>query len=174
MVVLRKGHKESMSITVPEPKDGPIMLWQEGGGKGGIELRERRVHPGGPQAGPIRQRQMARRRSDRAEIRQHRKPSGKSKEGMAPRPLRFDQCAERQVHRRNEEGDVTIHATGKIDGEKMTMNEVRIDSPDSKGVYKKIADVPANYRDMVKQLLANQNTSPVRAWFVIIEKKEER
>jgi hypothetical protein len=68
------------------------------------------------------------------------------------------------------EGDVTIHATGKIDGEKMTMNEVRIDSPDTKGTYKKIADVPAKYRDMVKQLLANQNTSPVRGRSIIIDK----
>jgi hypothetical protein len=169
-IVLRKGHKEKVTVKVPEPKkDGPVMDWQEGGLKKDFEFTPA-IKPDG--SGNFRWK-----------IENARGPTAKAaKRDDGEKPVKIEKKEARQSRSvsiqvtdgkfvaEQKEDDVAIRATGTVNGDKMEMNEVTIVSPDGKAVYKKVADVPAKYRDSVKRLLSNTDGSPVRAKAVIIDK----
>jgi len=66
---------------------------------------------------------------------------------------------------RNQQGDLTIEVTGKIEDGKAKVDEVKVMDGDKTSTYKSVDKVPEKHRDQVKKLIEAASSNKFRFQF---------
>ncbi len=156
-VIMRKGRKEKVTVKLPEAKAEGTLIF---GGEGGNPPFRLQLQGGGTFELPARGRSSTltivapELREAELELQKAleqvvpgKKPAGQKSVSVRIENGKF--IAEQK------EGEVNIGVTGKVNDDKVNVEQIQIDEGESKKTYKRIDYVPEKHRDAVKTLIAH-------------------